>query len=161
VSCYQENDPPKEQRMKPLLTAMAVGAAMMACVNAFAQAPAGATALCKDGSYYSNASKKGACSRHGGVKDWYGENAPKTAPSATTPPDKNTAVLVPDKAAPSVARTTAAAGGGPGQVWVNTRSKVYHCQGNKWYGKTKAGEYMTEAAAKAAGSHADHGKACT
>jgi hypothetical protein len=147
--------------MKSTLIAMALGAGVAVCASAYAQAPAGATALCKDGSYYSNASKKGACSKHGGVKDWYGDNAPKSAPSATTPPDKNTAVLVPDKAVPSAARATPAAGGGPGQVWVNTSSKVYHCQGDKWYGKTKTGEYMTEAAAKAAGSHADHGKACT
>jgi hypothetical protein len=147
--------------MKSILAVVALSAGLLACINANAQAPAGATALCKDGSYYSNASKKEACSRHGGVKDWYGDNAPKTAPAAATPADKNTAVLVPNKSAASATAAMPAAGGGPGQVWVNTRSKVYHCQGDKWYGKTKNGEYMTEAAAKAAGSRADHGKACT
>jgi hypothetical protein len=57
--------------------------------------------------------------------------------------------------------TAGAAAPGPGQVWVNTKSNVYHCPGDQYYGKTKTGKYMTEADAKAAGAHPDHGKACT
>ena len=56
---------------------------------------------------------------------------------------------------------TEAPGGGAGKVWVNTASKTYHCAGTKYYGKTKAGEYMSEADAKAKGNHADHKKACS
>jgi hypothetical protein len=150
--------------MKLSFASLALAAGLMASSVALAQAPAGApagsTGLCKDGSYTSTESKKGACSGHQGVKDWYGATtaaaAPaKTAaePAKTTPPTAKTAAATPP-AAP-------AAGGGPGKVWVNTSTKVYHCSGTKYYGTTKQGEYMTEAAAKAAGAHADHGKACS
>jgi DNA uptake protein ComE-like DNA-binding protein len=32
----------------------------------------------------------------------------------------------------------------PGMVWVNTDSKIYHREGDPWYGKTKQGKFMTE-----------------
>jgi DNA uptake protein ComE-like DNA-binding protein len=38
-----------------------------------------------------------------------------------------------------------------GMVWVNTETKVFHREGDKWYGNTKHGKYMTEADAVKAG----------
>ncbi|WP_019449203.1 DUF3761 domain-containing protein [Cupriavidus sp. BIS7] len=154
--------------MKNLLMSMAVAAALGLSLGAQAQAPAGApsgsTALCKDGTYYSGASKKGACAGHKGIKDWYGgaeaaASAP-AAPAAMAPAAPAPKAATP--AAPAAEKKTAAApGGGPGQVWVNTSTKVYHCPSDRYYGKTKSGEYMSESDAKAKGFKPDHGKACS
>ena len=38
-----------------------------------------------------------------------------------------------------------------GMVWVNLESKIFHLEGDRWYGKTKHGKFMTEADAIAAG----------
>ncbi len=46
---------------------------------------------------------------------------------------------------------TQAPGGGSGMVWVNTDSKIYHKQGDRWYGRTKDGKYMSESDAQKAG----------
>ena len=157
---------------------LTLAAATFALSTSFAQtpadAPAGATGLCKDGTYYTGATKKGACRGHKGVKDWYASATPAApaAPSAApAPAAAATAAAAPAAAAPAAAAkpaakataassAAAAPGGGPGLVWVNSSSKVYHCQGDRWYGKTKQGEYMTEANAKAQGDRPDHGKAC-
>ena len=81
-----------------------------------------------------------------------------SAPAATTPAASSTAAV---PAAKKSMPTEAAAGGGGGKVWVNEKSKTNHCEGTKSYGKTKTGEYMAEADAKAKGNHAAGGKACT
>ena len=148
-----------------LMTLLALSG--LASANVWAQAPAdapaGSTGLCKDGSYTSNATKKGACAGHKGVKSWYpAATSPATTPAATPAATPAVATKV-APAAPVVpaAKPAAAATPNSGDVWVNTSTKVYHCPGSKWYGKTKQGEYMSESAAKAAGDHADHGKACS
>ena len=54
----------------------------------------------------------------------------------------------------------AAPGGGPDKVWVNLNSSKYHCPGDRYYGKTTNGRYMTEAAARSAGAKGPGGRAC-
>ena len=154
--------------------------------GAAAQAPSGSTGQCKDGSYTSQATKSGACRGHKGIQTWFADAgsaakpavaaASKAAPAAPAPPA--TPAAAPALSAPAAstaapakggrmspearaASMPQAPGGGSGKVWVNTDSKVYHCEGDAFYGKTKKGQYMSEADAKAAGAHADRNKPCT
>ena len=145
----------------------------IATINtAYADTAASVTATCKDGTSFTGASKKGACSGHKGVKTWGA--APAAAATTATTAAVATAAAVaaapakaaaptaaPAKAKTSEAPKVAAAGGGAGKVWVNDKSNVYHCLGSKDYGTTKSGAYMTEAEAKAKGARASHGKACS
>ncbi|HST27243.1 MAG TPA: DUF3761 domain-containing protein [Rudaea sp.] len=188
--------------MKALLVSSALGLGLLLSAGAWAEAPAGATASCKDGTYYTGTTHKGACRGHKGVKEWLSadssaasgaaaatetakpakkskkskkaEAAEAAAPAAAPAPAPTPAATAPAAAAPAAkapsskhtpptpaSQITAKPGGGPGLVWVNSGSKVYHCQGDEWYGKTKEGSYMSEAAAKAAGNHGSHGKDCS
>ena len=133
-----------------------------------AQTPAGATGQCKDGTYSTAAHKSGACSGHKGVQTWFAAgSAPAGTASPTTPtapptaPAPRSASAVPTSSAvPASGARAQAAGGGPGMVWVNTSSKVYHCYGGRDYGTTKTGKYESEASAKAEGARPAYGKAC-
>jgi hypothetical protein len=109
------------------------------------------TATCKDGTSFTGAKRSGACRGHGGVQSWGASEAttiPMSAPAQVATP------------APTARRRAVPAPAGDGQVWVNTDSRVYHCPGTRWYGKTKQGSYMPEAQAQAEGAKPDHGKAC-
>ena len=173
---------------------------LSSCALVHAQAPAGSTGQCKDGTYTSAASKRGACGGHKGVQAWYAASAatsaaavnassarasktaspstsmtsapPAPAKAASAPVTSPVAAAKPaplpnSRPTPAPAPTRAAApsqpaqGGGNGQVWVNTSTKVYHCSGDRYYGKTKEGVYMSEADAKAKGMRADANKPCS
>ena len=164
--------------LKSTLLAAGMLMAAMSFAQAPATAPAGSTGLCKDGTYWTNATKSGACRGHKGVKDWYASSKTASAPVAPAAAPATTAATAPAAAAPAASTpatvatkpatkpgaftppATPAAGGGAGLVWGNEGSKVYHCSNDRWYGKTKNGKYMSEADAKAAGYRPDHGKAC-
>jgi hypothetical protein len=152
--------------MKSLFFAGLLAAGLFVATQAAAQSTdAAVTATCKDGSAWSGATRRGACRGHGGVQAY---NTPAATPAAATPAATAPAPVATPAATPAPvaapapkAAITQAAGGGAGQVWVSTGSKVYHCPGDRWYGKTKSGSYMTEAAAKAAGDHPSRNKVCT
>lgn len=53
-----------------------------------------------------------------------------------------------------------APGAAPDKVWLNLTTRVYHCPGDRYYGRTKDGKYMTESEAKASGAHGPRGATC-
>jgi hypothetical protein len=76
---------------------------------------------------------------------------PGQASSASSSVTRGAAHVVAPKVTPAA---------GASLVWVNTSSKIYHCTGDKWYGKTKHGEYMAKSEAAAKGYKPTHGKDC-
>ncbi len=161
--------------MKAVLLSTVLGAGLFLAPIAYAQT-ATVTATCKDGTDFSGTTRSGACKGHKGVASWGTPAAATAAPGnpgmapAAAPPSQsaNAAPTAPPPSMPSKTATntagssnTAGKMGGPGQVWVNTATKVYHCPGDRYYGKTKAGEFMSQSAAEAAGDHPSGGKACS
>ena len=147
-------------------------AGVAALPMALAQAPAGATGQCKDGTYTTAAKKWQACGGHTGVQTWFVDAktpgataaaAPGAPASAATPAVAATesGKAAGGKSGVTPARTAPAPGGGPGMVWVNTSTNVYHCPGGKFYGLTKEGKYMPEADAKKAGARPNHNQVCS
>ena len=55
------------------------------------------------------------------------------------------------KASPAPTEQEIADAKAKGMVWVNTKSKVYHKDDSRYFGKTKQGKFMTEDDAKKAG----------
>jgi hypothetical protein len=153
-----------------------------------AQAPAGSTGLCKDGTYTTAAKKRGACSDHGGVKAWFGAPIPQAAPVSLLAPPASPQISTPvtsqspvaasgdaqsapprTVAPPPALTPTPSSEASPNQVrspadaikvWVNLSSKVYHCPDSQWYGKTQSGKYMTQAEAVALGARPAYSKTC-
>lgn len=81
--------------------------------------------------------------------------APAPAPSRASAPSSSAPAPAPAKAAASAPASDVVAQTPPsrGMVWVNTATKVFHREGDPWYGKTKHGKFMTEADAVKAGNH--------
>ena len=170
-----------------VMALMLTAAGHAAQTPAAAAIPNGATGKCNDGSYTSVAKKWQACGGHKGVQSWFAAGsaqpasaspqtaasaaqvpatAPATAPAAAPSAAPAAAPAAAPKARSGAAKTagapkTVAPGGGPGLVWVNTDSKIYHCPGTTDYGTTKVGKYMSEADAKAAGARPNRNVPCT
>ena len=75
--------------VRRFLTASIIASALALAVPTFAQKPANApnnaTAQCTDGTFSTAKTERGACSKHGGVKTWWGEGAAAKAAPAAAP----------------------------------------------------------------------------
>jgi Helix-hairpin-helix motif len=89
-----------------------------------------------------------------------GAGAAKAAASSTrsTQPPAPTPIQTPapapsanTRSAPTPTPNANAASCGPGMVWVNTETKIFHRAGSRWFGKTKKGKCMSESDAAKAG----------
>ena len=83
----------------------------------------------------------------------------RSVPVPTPMPQPTTVAPVPaSEPEPPTATVVPRPQGGAGMVWVNTETKVYHHEGDRWYGRTKHGKYMSESEAMTAGFRASKSK---
>ena len=132
--------------MKTQIRALAIAVGLLSAASGFAQTAATNAVTAATTSATTAASNAATTAK---------TNATAAVAAKMNPPAAGPVAV----AAPAAAPVKMAAGGA-GKVWVNSSSKTYHCEGSKFYGKTKTGEYMAEADAKAKGNHAVKGKAC-
>jgi Helix-hairpin-helix motif len=100
-------------------------------------------------------------SRAGVSKHQIDQITPLVTVSTASTGSANRAVPQAPGSEPSASRAAPASNAtapAPGMVWVNTETKVYHREGDPWYGKTKHGKYMTESEAIQAGYRASKEK---
>ncbi|WP_419804463.1 DUF3761 domain-containing protein [Terriglobus sp.] len=147
---------------------LGLAAAATLTLGMHAQAPAGATGQCKDGSFTQASARKSACKAHGGVQTWYPtDGGADKAPAGGTlnpAPDQSNMDGTTQKAPKTPARRTPAAlanggltrpqaaGAGLGLVWVDAKSNKYYCAADPNYGRTKSGKYVSEPDAKSSGA---------
>jgi hypothetical protein len=83
--------------------------------------------------------------------------APQSSTTTATTKSKKTTTTTTAKGKSEATKNATdaqiAAAKSSGQVWVNTSSKVYHGSTSEFYGATKAGKFMVEKDAIAAGYH--------
>jgi DNA uptake protein ComE-like DNA-binding protein len=110
-------------------------------------AVAGASGVGAGSASSSSASKK----THSEPASTSSAASPSTSGSSASTRSSAKAQSAEEEGEPEATARTAPA---RGMVWVNTSSKVYHYEGDRWYGKTKEGKFMTESDAIKAGYRA-------
>ena len=81
-------------------------------------------------------------------------SAPAEATRESAPASTGSQKMAPKASESASGPTEARQAPAKGMVWVNTATRVYHYEGDQWYGKTKEGKFMTEQDAIKAGYRA-------
>lgn len=96
---------------QPRISALVLGL-LLAAAPLAAQSSSSVTGKCGDGTTTMAKSKSGACSNHGGVKEWFGATAPVAAakPAPKPAPAPAAKVATPPRATPSPRSSSSTAG---------------------------------------------------